>query len=442
MTKQIITLICVAHLLTISQCFGEDIPIENPRTTPIADGWAGNSINAVIFRRNSVVTDVNDQYVAFYDAYANVVLAKRQLGTVIWEIQVTQYQGNITDAHNSISIMADSDGFLHVSWNHHGSPLSYCRSKAPGSLELTDKMPMTGYKEQNVTYPEFYRLPDGNLIFLYRDGSSGRGDLMMNYYDTNTMTWSLLQDSLINGQGQRNAYWQTTIDINGIIHISWVWRETSDVATNHDLCYAKSSDGGKTWQKSTGEQYELPITAASAEYACRIPQRSELINQTSMCADSCGRPYIATYWRPQDSTVPQYYLVYHDGTQWRTSQVSQRTTPFSLSGGGTKRIPISRPQIVADANGTTDKACMIFRDIERGDRVSVAICDDIQSASIEWRFEDLTLDSVSQWEPSYDTELWTLKKKLHIFVQKVGQGEGETIEDIPPQPVSILEWTP
>ena len=85
---------------------------------------------------------------------------------------------------------------------------------------------------------------------------------------------------------------------------------------------------------------------------------------------------------------------------------------------------------------------MIFRDIERGDKVSVAICDDLLLAPDVWRFEDLTSDSVSQWEPSYDTELWTLTKTLHIFVEKVGQGEGETIEDIPPQPISILEWTP
>jgi len=442
MSRQIIMIVFVTCLLIVSQCLGEESSIENPRIVTIADGWAGNSINAVIFRRNSVVTDGDYQYVAFYDEYANVVLAKRQLGTDIWEIQVTRYQGNVTDAHNSISIMVDGDGFLHVSWNHHVSPLCYCQSIAPGSLELTDMMSMTGIKEQYVTYPEFYRLPDGNLIFLYRDGSSGRGDLIMNYYDTNTKTWTQLQNNLIDGQRRRNAYWQTTIDIYGVIHISWVWRESSDVATNHDICYAKSDDGGLSWQKSTGEKYELPITADSAEYACRIPQRSELINQTSMCADSYGRPYIATYWRLQDSNVPQYHLVYHDGIQWHTVQVSQRTTPFSLSGGGTKRIPISRPQIVADVNETIDKAYMIFRDIERGDKVSIAICDDLQLAPDEWRFEDLTSDSVSQWEPSYDTELWTLTKTLHIFVQKVGQGEGETIEDIPPQPVSILEWTP
>lgn len=410
------------------------------RIVPIAKGWARNSVNAVIFRRNSIVTHKNIQYVAFYDDNANVMLAKRRIGTENWEIRKTQYKGNVSDAHNSISIMVDGDGFLHISWDQHNNPLRYCRSRKSGSLELSEKIFMTGKKEQNVTYPEFYKLPDGNLIFIYRDGSSGNGNIMMNHYDIKLKVWSQLQDSFIDGEEQRNAYWQTTIDTEGVIHISWVWRETWDVATNHDICYAKSLDGGKTWQKSNGEKYELPITAASAEYACRIPQKSELINQTSMCVDFKGCPYIATYWKPNGTDVPQYFLVYHDGESWRTSQVSKRKIPFSLSGGGTKKIPISRPQILIQNSGTKNKAYMIFRDIERGNRVSIAICDDLERQ--EWRFKDLTLWSVNLWEPSYDTELWNQTQMLHIFVQNVRQGDSEKMEIFPPQTVSVIEWKP
>ena len=116
--------------------------------------------------------------------------------------------------------MVDGDGYLHMSWDHHGHPLRYCRSKEPGSLELTEKMPMTGKKEGRVTYPEFYRLPDGNLLFLYRDGASGRGNLMMNHYDLTTKKWTQRQDAFINGEGRRNAYWQMCTDTKGTIHIS------------------------------------------------------------------------------------------------------------------------------------------------------------------------------------------------------------------------------
>ena len=79
------------------------------------------------------------------------------------------------------------------------------------------------------------------------------------------------------------------------------------------------------------------------EYACRIPQNAELINQTSMSTDAGGHPYIATYWRNPDSDVPQYRIVWHDGVNWHNRQVSERKTPFSLKGGGTKMIPMSRP---------------------------------------------------------------------------------------------------
>jgi hypothetical protein len=135
--------------------------------------------------------------------------------------------------------------------------------------------------------------------------------------------------------------------------------------------------------------------------------------------------------------VPQFHVVYFDGEHWREQQVTNRQTPFSLSGGGTKRIPISRPQIVADVSHGVDKAYMVFRDEERGSVVSIAACEDL--ALGEWVINDVTDFSVSQWEPTYDTELWRTAKQLHLFGQDVGQGDAETSEDILPQMVSVLE---
>jgi hypothetical protein len=417
---------------------GADLKVDNPRQVAIGAGWAKNSVNTVVFRRNSVVSHGDTQYVAFYDEEGRVVLAKRRLGTEQWELRQTQYKGNAKDAHNSISIMVDGVGFLHMSWDQHTSPLRYCRSLSPGSLELSDELPMTGKKEQSVTYPEFYRLPSGDLLFLYRDGASGRGDLMLNRYDAQTRQWVQVQDGFLSGEGRRNAYWQMTVDRRGALHLSWVWRESPDVASNHDLCYAKSTDGGRTWRRSNGRAYRLPITAATAEYALRIPEGSELINTTSMSADSKGHPLIATYWRPAGTDVPQYHLVYHDGLRWNTRQVTKRTAGFTLSGAGTKRIPISRPQVLVDARRGTRGASVVLRDQERGNRVSVAICDDLRTG--RWTFEDLTTDSVGAWEPTYDTELWARSGVLHLFLQKTGQGDGETLDALAPQPVSILEW--
>jgi len=253
-------------------------------TLPIK-GWAKNSVNGVVFRKNSVVTHNNEQYTAFYNGDGFVVLGKRALGTITWTTKVTTLKGTVSDAHNSISMMVDGAGFLHLSWNHHNTALNYCKSLTAGSLDMGVKTSMIGTLETSVSYPEFHRLPSGDLIFMYRDGASGNGNLVINTYQTQQKKWIRLHGSLINGEGLRNAYWQAFVDSKGTVHVSWVWRETADVASNHDLCYARSSDGGKTWKKTSGANYAIPITASSAEYAVTIAQNSELINQTSMYGD-------------------------------------------------------------------------------------------------------------------------------------------------------------
>ncbi len=403
-------------------------------------GWAHNSVNTVVFRKNSLVTWKDKQFIAFYNEQRFVVIGKRKLGTANWLLQQTAYKGNTADAHNMISIMIDGTGYLHLSWDHHNNALNYCRSKEAGSLEMTDLISMTGLNEKKVSYPEFYKLPNGNLLFFYRDGGSGQGNLVINQYSIQTKEWKQLHSNLINGEGKRNAYWQACVDAKGTIHVSWVWRESPDVASNHDMCYARSADGGKTWMRSDGKKYQLPITAATAEYAFHIPQQSELINQTSMFADASGNPFIASYWRDPGDSVPQYHLIYKKGKQWQVQNLGFRKTAFSLNGAGTKRIPISRPQIIAWPTGKTMSVAILFRDEERGGKISAAVSSNINTG--KWVIKDLLKTGVGSWEPSYDTELWKQKRILHLFVQKTDQADGEGKSDMVPQMVQVLEWRP
>lgn len=413
----------------------------DPLLMPLGPAWAANSVNTTVFRNDPITTHGDRQYAPYYNADGKVVIATRTIGESDWQTTVTPLSGNVKDAHNGISIIADGAGYLHVSWDHHNHPLRYVRSKSPGSLAFTDKMPMTGENEGNLSYPQFFRLPDGNLIFFYRDGASGSGNLALNHYDAKTQKWTQVHKNLISGEGRRNAYPQACVDARGGIHLSWVWRETPDVATNHDLCYARSDDGGRTWTKSDGTPYALPITAATAEIASPIPQRHELINQTSMCADENGRPIIATYFRPTGEKVPQYFLIHHDANRWHTVQVTRRTTPFSLSGGGSKAIPISRPQAFATSRGGGRTTVgVIFRDAERGSRVSIAQCADL--AKPQWHVRDLTDFTVQYWEPSYDHVRWQRDGVLDLYVQNSGQGDAEALQAINPQMAYVLELKP
>jgi len=430
---------CLIFLLLAGLCVSNTVA-QKATVTTIGNGWAKNSVNTVIFRKNSLVSFKNMQYAAYYDNDQYVVLAKRKQGTNNWQSVRSAYQGDATDAHKDICIMVDGAGYVHVAWGHHNQPLNYAVSTQPNSLELSGKKNMTDTKENRVTYPEFYKLPDGNLLFVYRDGASGNGDLVLKRYITLAQKWVDVQNNLIDGQGKRNAYWQMAIDKRGTIHLSWVWRESPDVASNHDMCYARSKDGGTTWERSTGEKYVLPITAATAEYACLIPQKSELINQTSMFADEDGHPFIATYWREAGQTVPQYHIIYNLNGQWQTNNLNFRETPFSLSGGGTKNIPMSRPQLISWRKGNAQATALIFRDDERGDKVSIAVNNDITKNN--WSVSNLSTGSVGAWEPSYDTELWVSKKILDLFIQKVIQVDSEGTANTPSEPVQVLEWKP
>lgn len=439
--KNMKRLIFFSLLLISTLCFAE-----NDLVT-VGQGFSGTSVNAAIFRKNSIVSQDKWQFVAYYDNDGYVCIGKRKIGADMFQVTRSHYKGNINDAHNIISIGIDGDGFLHVAFDHHDSRLHYCRSAQPYSTVLSDLESMVGRDEEKVTYPEFYTLRgvgsnrgvnNGDLIFVYRSGKSGQGNLIMNRYDFKRMKWERVQDVLIDGEGQRSAYWQMNVDANGVIHLSWVWRDSWLVETNHDLCYACSRDGGKTWRKSTGEKYKLPINAENAEYAFRIPQNSELINQTSIAADKNSMPYIATYWKATDDAAPQYKIVYKQNDKWTLQNVGHRTQDFSLSGGGTKLIPMSRPQLVVTGKKDKVKAYYIYRDTESGSKVTIAKTDNVLSGQwVVTQPHDIVVDA---WEPSFDTNLWNEQSQLNIFVQRVQQGDGEKTIPSAPQKVMVLNY--
>lgn len=419
-------LLCCA--LAIVSCSHNDNPSPNSEESysielmPLSEAWAENSINTSVFRCNSICSDNTFQVAAYYDGEGYITFARRLLTSKKWEIIKSNIQCDCKDAHNGISIAIDGDGYYHIAYDLHASRMTYRRSILPHSLEFGPVQYMVNEEEeQSVSYPEFYKKSDGSLFFVYRTGASGNGNCVVYSYDLSSKTWSKVQSCLINGEWQRNAYWQIYLDNSDNFYISWVWRESGSVETNHDLCYAYSSDGGITWKDSHSNIYQVPITMNDAEIAWNIPQNSELINQTSMTVDRFGHPFIATYWKSPEEIAPQYKIVWNDGLQWNLSVVSNRVTPFTLSGIGTKRIPIARPRLFINDEGG---ALFLYRDVERGEVVSLAYCSDIYHPN--WNYKDLTSFSVEAWEPSVDMDRWKREGVLDVYVQKAYQGDGET----------------
>lgn len=393
---------------------------QNFKYSQLAAGFSGNSVNATAFRKSSVFTHIDNfgkkyQYAAFYDYTGTIVLAScKEDGN--WYYRWTTLKGSINDAHNVISIAVDGMGYIHMAWSNHAGNLYYAKSQMANSTEMVHQE-MIGSLENRVTYPEFLVQPDGNMFFLYRNGGSGSGNTILNRYNTQTSTWSRLHDNLISGEGKDSAYWQAVVDRLGRLHISWVWRETIGVETNHDMSYAVSTDNtGEKFMTSTGTEYETPIKKDNAEVIIEIPQNSSLINQTSMTVDDNNLPYIISYWRINGSV--QYNILKNNGDDWSIYDTNIRTTDFELQGSGTKKLEMARPQILVSGTGNEAKIFLIIRDDEFLGKLSLVkmqINKD-NRAAIDALIH-VTADDVGDYEPNYDIELWNKERKLKIFLQ-------------------------
>ncbi|ACB74661.1 BNR-4 repeat-containing protein [Opitutus terrae] len=412
------------------------------RVLPIAPAaYAGSSVNVVANTRSAIVTHSTLQYAAFYDADGFLVLAQRPLGADVWTTQRTPHRANVADAHNSISLAVDGAGFLHVAWDHHNSPLHYARVVTSGTIDLGEPTAMTGEREQHVTYPQFHLLPNGDLLFTYRDGESGNGALVLNRYITTTRKWSVVQPNLIDGEGQRSPYADLTVDRQGTLHLAWIWRDSPNVASNHDLAYAQSKDAGVTWTRTDGTPLALPITAATAEYALRIPTHHNLMNPPSIDTDGAGRPFLCSYWSETPESAPRFAIVRFDGTAWKIIPGPAREQTFQLAGGGTKHPPISRALFLVDTTWDRPGLHLIYRDDARDGHIMLATSPGHNGG--EWSIRELYSEPVGGWEPSVDPVNWRRLTQVHLLVQSVEQRDGNDAQAAAAAtPIASLIWAP
>jgi hypothetical protein len=463
------------------------VPLDDGNHATSEFGYAGASaINTVSFVRSSLKTVGNQQFVTWYGrhqhdsaaAFNNTIwIGRRTLGSSGWEVfrHPTFTANTITDGHDVISYGIDGDGYMHVSWGMHGDAFHYSRSTAPvtgiAPIVLGPDTTMTG-RENTVTYPQFLKLPDGDLLFLFREVASGNGDTFLNRYDTATRTWDNVHRSgetqlpFIKGTGwtpNYNAYPnmpQLGGDGDDLL-LTWCWRyepvggdspaNENGYQTNNNFAFGRSTDAGLTWQRQSGVSYALPISrdgesgdpATAAEHIVTIPEGSSLINQASMCLDHAGNPVVASWWAPGATGGDhrrQYMVAFrHDNGTWQTRAVSNRT----IDPAGTKYDEnfvrnLARPIVVHDDVG---RIIVAYRDNEGGNGLTIVHslpkADDPDR--LVWIRFDLTTDNLGNYEPIIDNELWDRDRQLH-FLYQASAGEGYTPPDNTAARFSILEW--
>lgn len=283
----------------------------------------------------AMLTHPNRQFLAFYDADRVMTLAQRDLPDTTWTFAALPSRLG-WDSHNCVTLAVDRDGFLHVSGNMHCAPLVYFRSTRP--LDIHSMQPlhrMTGAREERVTYPRFMNGPDGALLFTWRDGGSGNGATLWARYDAATRKWSpLTPEPLFDGQGRMNAYPHGPVrGPDGRFHLSWVWRDTPDCETCHDICYARSRDMVH-WENAAGKPLTLPVRAGADVVVDPVPARGGLINPCQAIGfDAQGRA-IVSYTKHDAAGNTQLCNARWEDGAWRVSQASDWNHRWDFSGRG------------------------------------------------------------------------------------------------------------
>ena len=303
--------------------------------------WAGHPVGFCL------LTHGNRQYIAYYNADRSMVVGQRDLADESFSLHVLPrtdretHGGTSTvltwDSHNYLTLGIDSDGYIHMSGNMHVHPLTYFKSLKPHDIStLEQEMTMVGPNEQRSTYPKFMTSREGDLIFHYRDGSSGNGNEIYNIYSPETKKWSrLLEAPLTDGQGLMNAYQsQPKLMADGRYHVYWVWRDTPDCSTNHDPSYMTSEDL-KHWTNAWGETVELPVTLEKKSVIVDpIPVKGGIINLAAkLCLDPGNRPLFA-YHKYDNVGNLQFFVARLEGKKWHYKQVTKWDYRWEFSGNG------------------------------------------------------------------------------------------------------------
>ena len=236
------------------------------------------------------------QYVVYYtgrdrsipreEAYSEVVVARRKLGSFAWQrAKLPGYKVTSDDAHNRQTIgVSGGDGRVHISFDHHARAQMNYAATAPGvatnpaSVRWDDSVftyaPNLGGDPKEkliVTYPAFKAFPGGNLVIYFRTGGSYGGDMRLGKYDAAAGTWGKVH-TVSSRRGtykglktSRGPYLANGMQVggDGALHAAWVFREKpcdyttasrSEIFCNHGLYYAKSMDEGRTWLRADGSQ--------------------------------------------------------------------------------------------------------------------------------------------------------------------------------------------
>ncbi|HYW97184.1 MAG TPA: BNR-4 repeat-containing protein, partial [Bacteroidales bacterium] len=315
--------------------------------------------NFASFQQNAIMTYRGYQYVTYWNKNKQVCISRKKMPDGEWkELVFADYISphDLGDNHYTISMgICANDGTIHLAFDHHNDVLHYRKSvvdlaNKPKEIAwnmasfgtIADQL-VFGSQVSNVTYPRFISMNDGDLLYECRLGWSGDGDDFLWQYTASSGSWEYVGEYLNGTSAGENAYINgMQYDSTGLLHVSWVWRQTPDARTNHDIYYGYSDDNGRTWYNAegivAGSVNSNPMNMNSPGLKVwSVGTYRGLINQESQAVDSKGGIHILQSYIPDDqpdngdfwgSRINEGYLrhIYQDESgNWHNDIIARST---------------------------------------------------------------------------------------------------------------------
>lgn len=377
------------------------------------------NVNSLPFTQDPLATAGDRQYAVWVSGPRRApLLAWRDLPAGPWSapLDLSAVPGSPftaetkLDPHHSYALGIDARGRVHVAGNNHNEALRYAVSES-GDPTRWQAGEMIGADEERVTYPAFVSLPDGTLLFFYRDGRAGHGDVYLNRLASEGEHWQRV-GMLVAGRGSDESPYLNHVAVgsDGALHVSGCFRGKGGAAANRDVWHVMSDEGGATWRSAEGEPLSLPLTHETVPLLVSTPPRgSGLVNQMGAGVDAAGRPHIACF-RYDDAGATQVAVASHDGTRWRSRDIA------SLSHRMETDIPIvdasvARPQIACTADGNVWAVFRATHDGRAGRLTCIRCTPELPLLELPLYDGDL-----GAWEPTLDSRALRERDELHLLL--------------------------
>ena len=199
------------------------------------------------------------------------------------------------DAHRNPTLLLDDTGRLCVFYGAHNHPTRVLRSIRPYAIDSWREC--ATIVDPGTSYPQPFQLLPGEIFVSYRESSSGwRSRVSRNHGETR-------EDPVEIVEFQGCAIYAMSIAETGdyprSVHLAWSrlgGGTDEEIRTKHlwarryNIYYACSDDGGRTWRRSDGTLYDLPVKEAAAEKLYDCGERGVWLKDIQLGPD--GRPFI------------------------------------------------------------------------------------------------------------------------------------------------------